>query len=126
VRVNDGFSVQEAALLSASQSLAEQRQVPTDLASSMSGARAVDTGDPGVNSGLDGVVTQIAELMTQLSGVIGGYAQGLNQTVDNYRSIDQDAARLLDALRRSLTPDDPATSPPPAPTSSLGITEKLG
>lgn len=94
----DGYVVQPARIRSTGDAFAGQQGTPTELASALHGARAVDTGEPGLT-------TQIQTMVSDLAAALRGLATGLQQDATGLRDQAQDYA-IRDATDRGqLTPD---------------------
>lgn len=123
------FSVEPAAVRSAARSFADQKEVPEQLSTKVSGARAVDTGDAGVNGQIGGVVDRLSSLLTRYSEALGLDSQALDQMADSYEKGDGDVADSFDRIqtpgRSSGGSGQTAPARPPL-TSSLGIAAKPG
>jgi hypothetical protein len=94
----DGYVVQPARIRATGDAFAGQQGTPTELAGALEGARAVDTGEPGLTS-------QVQTMVTDLASALKGLATGLGQDAAGLREQAQDYAARDAADRGQLTPD---------------------
>jgi len=98
----DGYTVEPAELNSASQAFAAQQGTPTDLSTTLQGARAADTGDPGLNGEIQALVGQLTGALTGLATGLGQDAAGLTKVSRAYQAVEQSEADAYAALEARL------------------------
>jgi hypothetical protein len=98
----DGYDVEPVELTATSEAFAGQQATPSDLVSTLQGARAVDTGDAGLTSGIQGLVDQLTAALTGLATGLGQDAAGLTRMVEAYQAQEQSAADALGAIESRL------------------------
>lgn len=100
--MDGGYKVEPAELTSASQAFAGQQPTPTQLASTLQGARAVDTGDPGLSGEIQALVGQLTGALTGLATGLGQDAAGLTRMVQAYQELEQAEADAFGAIENRL------------------------
>ncbi|HXM58628.1 MAG TPA: hypothetical protein VOB72_24720 [Candidatus Dormibacteraeota bacterium] len=98
----DGYNVEPVELTAASEAFAGQQATPTRLVSTLEGARAVDTGDPGLDGGIQGIVDQLTAALTGLATGLGQDSAGLTRMVQAYQAQERSAADALGAIESRL------------------------
>jgi len=100
--MSGSFMVEPDRVLSSSQVFASHQATPSQLGEVLNGARAVDTGDPGLTGAIQGL---LGEFTTALSGLTAGLtrdAAGLAQNAQSYQGSDSSTARGFDRIRPGL------------------------
>jgi hypothetical protein len=120
------FRLQPSDLTAASEGFSGDRSVASDLASTLNGARTVDTGDASLDGRIESGMGEGATVLEKLSMVLAQNAKGLTAMVDNYNGAERMLAGRFDSIRQGGSPSDATSTPSEdTPQASLGIVEKL-
>jgi uncharacterized protein YukE len=98
----DGYRVEPPELTATSRAFSGQQGTPTQLSSTLQGARGADTGDPGLNGEIQTIVTQLTEALTGLATGLGQDAAGLTQVAQAYQDAERSEADAYGAIESRL------------------------
>ena len=98
--MSDHFAVVPEQLTATSRAFAGQQEAPAGLATTLEGARAVDTGDPGLNGEIQAIV---GELVAALNGLSAGLAQDSAHLAENAQDYPTGEEVVSGRLRQAGT-----------------------
>lgn len=100
--MSGSFMVQPDRVMSSSQVFSSNQETPSQLGEVLNGARAVDTGDPGLSGEIQGLISEFTAALTGLTAGLTRDAAGLAQNVRQYVGADNGSAQGFDRIRPSL------------------------
>jgi Family of unknown function (DUF6317) len=96
--MGDGFQADLEQIARVAGVFEQEHEAPSRLSAALLNADRADTGDASLNEQIRGVVELFDKVLTTLTDVVAADAEGLNQTVADYQSVDTDAATNLDQV----------------------------
>jgi hypothetical protein len=101
--VDNGFRAISARIDSVGQAFAGQQGIPSNLASTLTGAQAVDAGDAEwLTARIQSLMGQYVPSLNGLSTVLQQDAVRLKQQAETYRSNEQQNGQLIDQSRTKI------------------------
>lgn len=96
--MGDGFQAELERIARVAGVFEQEHEAPSRLSAALLDADRADTGSASLNEQIRGVVELFDKVLTTLTDVLAADAEGLDQTVADYRSVDTDAATNLDQV----------------------------
>jgi hypothetical protein len=101
--VDNGFRAISARIDSVGQAFAGQQGIPSNLASTLTGAQAVDAGDAEwLTARIQSLMGQYVPSLNGLSTVLQQDALRLRQQAETYRANEQQNGQLIDQSRSKI------------------------
>lgn len=100
--MSGSFRVEPDRVLSSSQVFASHQGTPAQLGEMLDGARAVDTGDPGLTGEIQGLLSEFTAALSGLTAGLARDAAGLAQNAQSYLGSDSSTAQGFDRIRPGL------------------------
>lgn len=94
--------VQPDRVLSSSQVFSSHRETPSKLGEVLNGARAIDTGDPGLTSEIQNLLGEITAALSGLTAGLTGNAAGLAQNAQQYQAMDSGVSQSFTQIQASM------------------------
>jgi hypothetical protein len=100
--MSGSFMVQPDRVLSTSQVFSSHQGTPAQLGEVLNGARAIDTGDPGLTGEIQALLGEFTAALSGLTAGLTRDALGLSQNAQKYQAADQAISQSFDRIRPSL------------------------